>query len=205
MKLDLVSHVLILASFPGSPHTQTKNQKERGEPGKIYHVRNVIGRENLITCGWTNELARALLKEYTRSVMKALWLTEQDWTALCYITWQYSELTQTCTFENHGNLRAYLTNWLLTGTVHSGEWLSKHYKTPRRPFSKLCSNLLCAYWSNKLPERGPTIARLHVLSIMPLRAWHINDPLTWWNVPGPLPLFHTASEGKLGRAGTRVF
>ena len=35
--------------------------KERGEPGKIYHVRNVIGRENLITCGLTNELAHALL------------------------------------------------------------------------------------------------------------------------------------------------
>ena len=147
--------------------------------------------------------------------------TSHHWTALCYITWQYSELTQTCTIENHRNLHTYLTNWLLTGTVHSGEWLSKHYKTPRRPFSKLCSNLICAYWSNKLPERGPTIARLHVLSIMPLWAWHINDPpmlnlvlstlyvthvmLTWWNVPGPLPLFHTASKEKLGRAGTRVF
>ena len=57
-------------------------------------------------------------------------------------------------------------NWPLTGAVHSGEC----YKMPRRPFSKLCSNL-CAYCSNKLPERGPTIARLRVLSIMPLRAW----------------------------------
>ena len=53
---------------------RTKNQKERGEPGKIYHVRNVIGRENLITCGRTNEsVAHALLTEYTRSVAKALW------------------------------------------------------------------------------------------------------------------------------------
>ena len=40
---------IILASFPGSPRARTKNRKERGEPGKIYHVRNVIGRENLIT------------------------------------------------------------------------------------------------------------------------------------------------------------
>ena len=49
-----------LASFPGSPLARTKNQKERGEPGRIYHVRNVIGRENLITCGQTNKLAHAV-------------------------------------------------------------------------------------------------------------------------------------------------
>ena len=41
----------------------------------------------------------------------------------------------------------------------------KHYKTPRWPFSKLCSSLLCAYCSNKLPERGPK------LSITQLRTW----------------------------------
>ena len=50
----------VLASFPGSPHARTKNRKERGEPGKIHHVRNVIGRENLITCRRTNELAHAV-------------------------------------------------------------------------------------------------------------------------------------------------
>ena len=40
-----------VATFPDCPHVQTKNQKEKGEPGKIYHVRNIIhvGRENLIT------------------------------------------------------------------------------------------------------------------------------------------------------------
>ena len=32
-----------------SPRANEKS-KERGEPGRIYHVRNVIGRENLITC-----------------------------------------------------------------------------------------------------------------------------------------------------------
>ena len=42
---------------------------------------------------------------------------------------------------------------------------------PRRPFSKLCSSLLCAYCSNKLPERGPSKTRLRVLSITQLRAW----------------------------------
>ena len=60
---------------------------------KIYHVRNVIDRENLITCGRTNELTHALMTEYTCSVAEALWLTERDSTALrCYITWPYGEL-----------------------------------------------------------------------------------------------------------------
>ena len=54
-----------IASFPGSPRARTKNRKERGEPGKIYHVRNVIGRENLITCGRTNKLAHATWTEYS--------------------------------------------------------------------------------------------------------------------------------------------
>ena len=62
----LLDHVY-LASFPGSPRARTKRGKERGEPGKIYHVRNVIGRENLITCGRTNEHAHALLTIYSFS------------------------------------------------------------------------------------------------------------------------------------------
>ena len=41
-----------------SPHAN-KKLKGKGR-GKIYHVRNVIGRENLITCGQTNELAHAV-------------------------------------------------------------------------------------------------------------------------------------------------
>ena len=46
---------------------RTKSGKERGEPGKIYHVRNVIGRENLITYGRTNKHAHALLTIYSFS------------------------------------------------------------------------------------------------------------------------------------------
>ena len=49
----------------------------------------------------------------------------------------------------------------------------RRYKTPRRPFSKLCSSLLCAYCLNKLPERGPTKhGFVYKLSInTQLRAW----------------------------------
>ena len=61
------SYTPSLASFPGSPHARTKSGKERGEPGKIYHVRNVIGRENSITCGRTNEHTHALLTIYSFS------------------------------------------------------------------------------------------------------------------------------------------
>ena len=46
----LVRLSFIITLFPHSPRMQTKNQKERGEPGKIYQTRNVIGGEKLITC-----------------------------------------------------------------------------------------------------------------------------------------------------------
>ena len=44
--------------FPGSPHSI----KLKGQgPGEIYHMRNVIGAVNLITCLWrTNELTHDL-------------------------------------------------------------------------------------------------------------------------------------------------
>ena len=33
---------LLTASFPCSPCVRMKNRNERGKPGKIYHVRNVM-------------------------------------------------------------------------------------------------------------------------------------------------------------------
>ena len=59
-----------------------------------------------------------------------------------------------------------LLTWQLTA-VNSGEWLSRRYKMPMWLFSKLC--LLIS--SNKLPERGPTKARLRVLLITQLWVW----------------------------------
>ena len=44
-----VDHTCIVASFPGSPRVQTNNQR-KGEPGKIYPMRNVTDRDNLIIC-----------------------------------------------------------------------------------------------------------------------------------------------------------
>ena len=65
-----------------SPHAN-KRSKESGESDKIYHVRNVTGRENLIACGRTNELARALLTEYSSKSFMA------DGTGLYGTTLQY--------------------------------------------------------------------------------------------------------------------
>ena len=59
--------------------------------------------------------------------------------------------------------------WQALDTLENGfRSITKHHGSL---FSKFCSNLLCAYCSNELPERGPTEARLHVLSIMPLQVW----------------------------------
>ena len=39
---------------------ERKIDRKGEEPGKIYYVRNVIGRENLITCGRMNDLTHAV-------------------------------------------------------------------------------------------------------------------------------------------------
>ena len=60
-----------VALFPSSLCTQMKDRKEREEPSRIYHMRNVIGRENLITIsGRINKITVMLYS--THSVAKAL-------------------------------------------------------------------------------------------------------------------------------------
>ena len=85
-------------------------------------MRNVIGRENLITCGRTNELAHAVRTEYSRDSFMVLkqfvryrCLNRQNGTRRHYATLpgsteSYGERTQTRTFENHANLLAYLAS-----------------------------------------------------------------------------------------------
>ena len=102
--------VLMVANslVPRLSPTRTKNRKERGEPVKIHHV---IGRENLITCGRTNELAHAVRTEYNcDSFMADRMGLRRHYATLPGSTESYGELTQTRTFENHANLLAYLAN-----------------------------------------------------------------------------------------------
>ena len=61
-------------------------RKEKEEPAKVYQVRNVIDRENWITCGWTNEPTLGLLAKYTGLFATALWLTRQHYTTLLHYT-----------------------------------------------------------------------------------------------------------------------
>ena len=102
-----------VTSFPGSPHARMKNQKKGESLIKFYHVRNIISREKLITCGWMNELAHALLTEYTGSVVWKLYgwhnETAQHYVTLPGSTAIYGECTQTCTFENHDKLTQRMT------------------------------------------------------------------------------------------------
>ena len=99
----MVLNTIIIASF----QCATKNRKERGEPGKIYHVRNVIGRESLITCGQMNKLAHTSLTarlDYACSVVKAMLRGSAE---------SYGECTQTHDTRLPDKLTA----------IHPGEWL----------------------------------------------------------------------------------
>ena len=64
-QLHFEDHAACLASSLGSPRARTKNRKERGKPGKIYYVRNVIGGENLIASGRTNTRPRFMDRIYS--------------------------------------------------------------------------------------------------------------------------------------------
>ena len=79
-KWDSIVHVDHTPHFQAPPMCK-QTIKRKGEPGKIYHMRNVTGRDNLynyMCIMWPNKLAQALLTECTHSVVKALWLTEHD-------------------------------------------------------------------------------------------------------------------------------
>ena len=72
-------------------------------------MRNVIDRENLITCGGMNELGHAV---QTNTVVDSFYYGRptRHYATLPGSMESYSEHTQTRTFENHSNLLAYLAN-----------------------------------------------------------------------------------------------
>ena len=151
-------------------------------------IDNIVVQSWKLLCGWQNG-------------------TKQHYVTLPGSTASCGECTQTCTFENHSNLHTYLTNWPLTDTVHSGKWLSKHYITPRRPFSKFCSNLLCAYCLNKLPEWGPTKSTALCTVDYAIRSIKSSlpslYPLCYSRDKIYQALFRFSSDGRLGGAWER--
>ena len=157
--LLLCNHTNHIASFPGSPHMwakkkkKKKKKKERGGPGKIFHVRNVTGRENLITCGWTNELVHVLLTDYALLLVQ-LWKLygQQNKTRQHYATSESSG--KRLAYTNTDSVHLKITNfnsglpynlipvlpseWLLPYNlipVLPSEWVFKGFQTPRRPLS----------------------------------------------------------------------
>ena len=114
-KLDPRKFSPTLASFPGSLHTWAKNWKERGEPGKINHMRNIIAKENWLDVGKQMNLLTLYWQYNTCSVARKLY-GWQNGTRQHYITLpgsmaSYGERTQT---HIHSKITlAYLKNWLL--------------------------------------------------------------------------------------------
>ena len=103
-----------------SPRANEKS-KERGEPGRIYHVRNVIGREDLITCGRTNELAHAVRTEYSCDSFMADRMG-LDGTLLHYL------VVRKAMVSVHKPIHSKITlTYSLTWQVLPGEWLSRRY------------------------------------------------------------------------------
>ena len=140
-----------------------KRKIERKGESLFYHVRNIIGRENLITSGRTNELAHAVWTEYSCDSFMANRMGLDD-TMLHYLAVRKAMVSV------HRPVYSKIT------LTYSLTWQTDHC-TPRmafkvllnakaaRPFPRLCSSFLCVYCSKKLPERAPTKTQLHVLSI----------------------------------------
>ena len=94
-------------------HHSLKNSQTTEQSPLVYSANNNIKiaayPHGLITCGRTNELAHALLTDYTRLFVQLCkpygWQngTRQYYTTLPGSTESYGKRTQTRTFENHAN------------------------------------------------------------------------------------------------------
>ena len=116
--------------------------ERKGESLVEFIVRNIIGRENLIICWQMNELTHTLLAEYSHESFMA------DRTGL-----ESTRLHYLAIWRDMVNLHRPVHSKIMLTDCQGGSFLS------------------CAYCSNKLPERGPTKARLLVLLITQLRVW----------------------------------
>ena len=146
-----------------SPCANEKS-KERGEPGRIYHVRNVIGRENLITCGRTNELAHAVWTEYSCNSFMADRMG-LDGTMLHYLAVRKAMVSVHKPVHSKITLTYSLT-WQADRCTSRRMAFKALLNAKVRLFPSLRSSFLCAYFSKKLPERAPTKKQLRVLSII---------------------------------------
>ena len=182
-------------------------------------MRNVIGRENLITCGQTNELAHAVWTEYGCDSFMAN-RTGLDGTMLHYLAVRKAMVSVHKPVHSKITLTYSLT-WRADRCTSRRMAFKALLNTKARPFPSLRSSFLCAYCSKKLPERAPTKKQLHVLSIInQLHVWvkrrsayaqlsplypslypYVTHVINYSR--RPLLLFRTGSDGKLGGAWER--
>ena len=134
-------------------------------------MRNVIGRENLITCGRTNELAHAVRTEYSSDSFMADRMG-LDGTMLHYLAVREAMVSVHKPVHSKITLTYSLT-WQADRCTSRRMAFKALLNAKARPFPSLRSSFLCAYCSKKLPERAPTKKKqLRVLSIIDqLRAW----------------------------------
>ena len=133
-------------------------------------MRNVIGRENLITCGRTNELAHAVRTEDSRDSFMADIMGLDD-TMLHYLAVRKATVSVHKPVHSKITLTYSLT-WQADRCTSRRMAFKALLNAKARPFPSLCSSFLCTYCSKKLPERAPTEKQLRVLSIVnQLRAW----------------------------------
>ena len=133
-----------------SPRTNEKS-KERGEPGRIYYVRNVVGRENLITCGRTNELAHAVRIECSCDSFMADRMG-LDGTMLHYLAVRKAMVSIHKPVHSKITLTYSLT-WQADSFTSWRMAFKALLNAKARPFPSLCSGFLCAYCSKKKTAR----------------------------------------------------
>ena len=134
-----------------SPRANEKS-KERGEPGRIYHVRNVIGRENLITCGRTNKLAHAIWTEYSCDSFMANRMG-LDGTMLHYLAVRKAMVSVHKPVHSKITL-TYLLTWQADCCTSRRMAFKALLNAKVQPFPSLCSSFLCAYCSKETARTG---------------------------------------------------
>ena len=141
-------------------------------------MRNVIGGENLITCGRTNELAHAVRTEYSCDRFMADRMG-QNGTMLHYLAVRKAMVSVHKPVHSKITLTYSLT-WQADCCTSRRMAFKALLSAKARPFPSLCLSFLCAYCSKKLPEHGLLLKNSYVycrLLINYVRR-HIDDPPT---------------------------
>ena len=132
MKPRIVTSLLV--SFPGSQSPwRMKNWKERGEPGKIQHVRNITDREYLFSCESLITADR----------------TGLDVTTLPYLAVRKAMVSvhRPHTFENHTNFHTCLSDKLTQYNLENG-FQGAIGKRQGSPFLGFAETICALVWNN---------------------------------------------------------